>query len=245
MHRFLPILLLLFASCHGQPQASHFEPIAVVELFTSEGCSSCPPADKLLSKLTEAAEKDHRKIFTLSFHVDYWDRLGWRDPFSSGLYSDRQRQYAEVMKLQGVYTPQMVVNGRTEFVGSDNSKLNDAIISALNVNATAAFSKLGITRKEGQKITVSYEAIGNIKGCEIHFALVSKHESTAVKRGENGGRQLDHTNVVRQFLTIPAAAQGEASFDLSAVPDLNNWMVIGYIQHTDDLRIIAAAQANP
>ncbi len=238
-------LPILFGTCHSQPKASYFEPVAVVELFTSEGCSSCPPADRILSRLTAETQRDHRRIYTLSFHVDYWDRLGWRDPYSSSANSDRQRQYAELMKLQSVYTPQMIVNGRIEFVGSDQSKLNDAIKKALSLNSTASFSKLNVTAKEGQKIAVNYEAKGDIKGCEIHFALVSKHESTAVKRGENGGHQLDHTNVVRQFLTIPAAAQGEATFDLSPVPDGNNWLVIAYIQHTDDLRIIAAAEANP
>jgi len=112
-------LPILFGTCHSQPKASYFEPVAVVELFTSEGCSSCPPADRILSRLTAETQRDHRRIYTLSFHVDYWDRLGWRDPYSSSANSDRQRQYAELMKLQSVYTPQMIVNGRIEFVGSD------------------------------------------------------------------------------------------------------------------------------
>ena len=245
MKKILPILIafpLLISSCYAQPADSHFTPIAVVELFTSEGCSSCPPADVLLTKLNSEAARDHKKIYPLSFHVDYWDRLGWKDPFSSSVYSDRQRQYAQVMDLQSVYTPQIVVNGSAELVGSDESRLNAAVSHALQANTKTAFTKLAVKAKEGNKITLSYTLSGDYKNCDIHFALVSKHESTAVKRGENGGRQLTHTNVVRQFLSRAAESAGEIVMDSSSISDFE---IVAYVQHTTDLRIIAAAELNP
>src|SRR5438045_1264832 len=102
----------------GQAWAS--EPFAVVELFASEGCSSCPPADNLLAELTQQAHAQGRQIFTLSFQVDYWNNLGWVDPFSSAQFTQRQYQYANTLETSSVYTPQMIVNGQYAFVGSDS-----------------------------------------------------------------------------------------------------------------------------
>src|ERR1700744_6104626 len=94
---------------------------AVIELFTSEGCSSCPPADALVARVQK--ESNDKPVYILAFHVDYWNRLGWKDVFSSAEYSERQNQYARWLKLSSVYTPQIVVNGRTEFVGSEEANL--------------------------------------------------------------------------------------------------------------------------
>jgi hypothetical protein len=239
----LLVISILSTQCHAQPSVPHFEPVAVVELFTSEGCSSCPPADKVLTKLTADAASDHRKIYTLSFHVDYWDRLGWRDPFSSSSYSDRQRQYAESMGLNGVYTPQMVVNGKYELVGSDETKLNEALSKSLQIKTTAALTKLTAAIRD-QKIIVDYEAQGDLRGSDIHFALVSPYESTAVRRGENSGRQLSHTDVVLQFTSLPAAVQGSVSFDQPTATDAHNLIVIAYVQQSDGMHIIAAASTD-
>ena len=106
--------LLLFG---GSVMAA--EPFAVVELFTSEGCSSCPPAEALLNQIHPRAAKSGQRIYTLAFHVDYWDRLGWKDPFSEAAYSQRQNSYANGFGEDRIYTPQMIVNGRGGFVGSD------------------------------------------------------------------------------------------------------------------------------
>ena len=96
-------------------------PFAVVELFTSEGCSSCPPADNLLGEIVKDAQKGQQRVYCLSFHVDYWNSLGWRDPYSDPAFSRRQREYARAFESVQVYTPQMVVNGSTGFVGSDRT----------------------------------------------------------------------------------------------------------------------------
>ncbi|MEO7532910.1 MAG: DUF1223 domain-containing protein, partial [Ferruginibacter sp.] len=128
-------LATLFINCHdiaatSQPPAP--QGFAVVELFTSEGCSSCPPADAAMSVI---ANKYKEQVFVLGFHVDYWNRLGWKDEFSSSDYSKRQRNYATAFSLEGVYTPQVVVNGKSQFVGSDKSKIEKVIQSQLNEKA--------------------------------------------------------------------------------------------------------------
>ena len=240
----LAVLSISFRSCPAQQKESHFEPIAVVELFTSEGCSSCPSADIALTKLTADADKEHKKIFTLAFHVDYWNRLGWKDTFSNSHYSDRQRQYAEIMNLPSVYTPQMIVNGTEQFVGSDISKLHDEVAKALSMNATSSFAQLNVIKKEANKLSLHYELKGNIKDCEIHFALISKHVSTNVKRGENAGHLLAHTDVVREFITRPAADQSEITIN-TPLNDWTNLHLIAYVQRTTDLKIIAAAEIQP
>ena len=115
--------------------AAAAEPVAVVELFTSQGCSSCPPADAVLSRVDELAREKKLSVYVLSFHVDYWNRLGWTDPYSDDEFTRRQNQYAGLFRSNRVYTPQMIVNGQTEFVGSDAKRATQAIRRALTRDA--------------------------------------------------------------------------------------------------------------
>lgn len=219
-----------------------FEPIAVIELFTSQGCSSCPSADKLLSQTISDAKKSGRKIVALSFHVDYWNRLGWVDTFSDGKYSQRQREYAAIMQLQSVYTPQIIVNGITELVGSNQRKLDDAIQNALNIESTVAFKTLKTTIRSGKAISVKYELEGNFSGCKINFALVALKETTSIHRGENRGRILKNENVVRQFISVAAKSNGEISFEDAPLPTIDNLAIVAFLQR-NDLNIVGAAMA--
>ena len=220
-----------------------FQPVAVIELFTSQGCSSCPSADHLLSETINEAKKDGRKIFALSFHVDYWNRLGWTDPFSNKKYSERQNEYASALNLNGVYTPQIIVNGTREFVGSNERALKDALSKSLNTTPTAAFKTLTATVQNNNAPAVKFTLDGNYDGCKINFALVSLSETTAIKRGENGGITLKNENVVRQFISISAAANGEINFKDSPLPSNNNMAIVAYIQRSSDLKIIGASLA--
>src|ERR1700750_3357290 len=125
----------------GHHLKKSYRSFAVLELFTSEGCSSCPPADRLLPQLASA----DAKILPLSFHVDYWDRLGWKDPFSNAAFSERQRAYINTLKIDGAYTPQMIVNGVDECTGSDKAALGSKLNKALDVQASAHFNSLTAT----------------------------------------------------------------------------------------------------
>lgn len=217
-----------------------FSPVAVMELFTSQGCSSCPPADALLSKTIADSKKNGRKIYALSFHVDYWNRLGWADPFSDNAYSQRQAGYVSALKLNGAYTPQMIVNGKTEFVGSDQSALSRNLQSALKTNAKVEFSNLKAT-KEKESIDLEYTLDGDFSNSTLNVALISPKEITSVKRGENGGRTLTNENVVRNFSTQNAQKSGVIHLNTGTIKDKNNLFMIVFIQNKNR-EIIGASQ---
>ena len=240
-------IILIFAFVLATPMMSfknivQFEPIAVIELFTSQGCSSCPSADKLLAQTLSDAKRDNKLIIALSFHVDYWNRLGWTDPFSDKKYSQRQSDYASAMQLRSVYTPQMIVNGSTEFVGSNEKELKNALNKSFNIKPTVAFKTITASIENGKPYIVKYQLEGDFSGCKINIALVSLNETTSVKRGENEGRILKSENVVRQFISIPANSNGEISFASTPIPENNNLAIVGYIQRSD-LKITGASIA--
>jgi hypothetical protein len=178
----------------------------VVELFTSEGCSSCPPADALLAELASRPD-----VLALSFHVDYWDRLGWKDPFSSSEATARQNRYATLLDLATVYTPQIVVDGKWQAVGSDRRDVEHAldlarrnlkeIPVALALDHGRAQIKLGLG---GAGVSASVLLIG-----------FDRRHVTAVRRGENSGRTLAHVDVVRGIEQIVQFAGSAGEIEAS------------------------------
>jgi hypothetical protein len=183
----------------------------VVELFTSEGCSSCPPADKLLINFREQHRDDGVEIIPLGFHVDYWNRLGWRDRFSSAAYSQRQEDYADRMKLDGPYTPQMVVDGDTQFVGNDADRAQDAIAQAAGRSAGA---EVAVTRSAGDKLHVKVVSASR-NASDVLLAITEDNLSSSVKRGENGGHVLRHAAVVRDFRKVGQLSDGGFESDVA------------------------------
>jgi len=210
---------------------------AVVELFTSEGCSSCPAADEAV---IDIANRYKTNVFILGFHVDYWNYLGWKDAFSNAGYSERQKQYASAFSLNSIYTPQIVVNGETEFVGSDKSKLQKTIEKELSNNTN---SSIGITARETdeKKISVNIKT-GNQSNTKINIALVQLKAQSNVAGGENQGRQLRHINIVRDFKTTDATGK-QTSLILTLPPGIlkKDCSVIAFLQDKSTLRIIDAA----
>ncbi len=190
-------LFLLILCCGPKKGGSNPQPVngfAVVELFTSEGCSSCPPAEKLLQEI--ASEYANKMVLVLEYHVDYWDRLGWKDRFSSAANTQRQQSYVNHFGLDGAYTPQAVVNGSVEFVGSDKTKMQKALSSFNQPNTgTTLHAKIG----SDNNVVVNYDDVQKNNGIDYVIALVEKAAITNVKAGENGGRELKHVNIVRQF----------------------------------------------
>lgn len=214
---------------------------AVVELFTSEGCSSCPPADALVARLQK--ESADKPLYILAFHVDYWNRLGWKDVFSSHEYSERQSQYAKWLKLSSVYTPQAIVNGRTEMVGSEETNLRNAIKAGLEKPAKTALYLTNI-KVEGDKTTLQYRAEGALNNSSLLIALIEKNASTNVKSGENGGRTLSHVQIVTQLKTIMLknAGSGTQSLTLPHGFDPQKWELIGFVQNTSNGEITGATK---
>ncbi|MDB5135239.1 MAG: hypothetical protein JWP37_1842 [Mucilaginibacter sp.] len=213
---------------------------AVIELFTSEGCSSCPPADALVAKVQK--ESGDKAVYILAFHVDYWNRLGWKDAFSSPEYSDRQSQYARWLKLSSVYTPQIVVNGHTEFVGSEEVSLRNAIKTGLQKPAKAELV-LSDIKINGDKANLQYHVEGVAKNTSLLIALIEKTATTKVQRGENGGRTLSHVQIVSQLHSVLLSKDsGTESIKLPHGFNPQNWEVIGFVQNTSNGEITGASK---
>ena len=174
----------------------------VVELFTSEGCSSCPPADLLLGEL-----RQHDDVLALAFHVDYWDYLGWTDRFATKDFTNRQRSYARSLGSPMVYTPQMVVDGAEHVVGSARGQVMEAIADAKN-NKTIDLN-IGLTWSERKALTVSIPAADYDGEATIWFVRYRLDDQTDVLSGENAGRTLYHANIVEE-LTAIGMWKGEA-----------------------------------
>jgi hypothetical protein len=214
---------------------------AVVELFTSEGCSSCPPADEVVAKIErESADKP---IYILAFHVDYWNRLGWKDVFSSAAYSERQSEYAHWLNLSSVYTPQVVVNGRTEFVGSEEGTLRNAIKTNLQKDAVAQVN-LSNVKINQNKAELQYQTQGSTANSVLLLAVVQKSATTKVERGENEGRTLSHVQIVRGIQSVSLKGdKGSASIELPKGFDANGAEIIAFVQNTTNGEILGATKA--
>ena len=178
----------------------------LVELFTSEGCSSCPPADNLLARLEKEQPVPGVETIVLSQHVDYWDQLGWRDPFSNALFTRRQSAYARSIGTGGNYTPQMVVDGKVEFVGSDTRRALTAITDAGKKHKLALRLTSGERTADAWTVHIDLDAVP--ESAEVLVALVDPSAASQVARGENGGRQLRHVAVVRSLTTAGNVAKG-------------------------------------
>jgi hypothetical protein len=204
---------------------------AVIELFTSEGCSSCPPADKALAQV---AGEYPDQVYVLGFHVDYWNRLGWKDIYSAAGYTQRQKEYAGLFNLQSIYTPEAVVNGRKEFVGSDQAQLQSAIKEELATTANHSLH-LAAVAPLAKKVILKYEVTTADAGATLQIALVQSRASSQVLGGENQGLRLQHINVVRDFQSIPARSGLTGNTELT-VPDglsAKDCKVIAFLQDKD------------
>lgn len=179
--------------------------IAVVELFTSEGCSSCPPADRNLIRIDRIAREKGISVFPLSFHVDYWNGLGWQDPFSSKQSTNRQRAYAKLFSSNRVYTPQIIVNGCVEFVGSNSMLTDKALEKELKTRTEGNIA--AAVKRTGDTILVAVESDRTGDNIAINCALTQKQAARSVTAGENAGRKLEHVNVVRAFRAIRASGE--------------------------------------
>ncbi|MDQ6901642.1 MAG: DUF1223 domain-containing protein [Bacteroidota bacterium] len=211
--------------------------VAVLELFTSQGCSSCPPADRLVETYTT---KDN--VIVLSFHVDYWNKLGWKDPYSSKQYTQRQYDYADVLH-SNVYTPQLVINGQTEMIGSDAGKI-DATLNKVFGTAPDALLSIKTATPEKGALNITFNVSGKIENALLNIALVEKKTTTQIKAGENGGATLSGNNVVRSFQTTGRVKEGDnnSSIDIPNGLDLKSCSVVLFLQQKGTHKIIAASQ---
>ncbi|MEV1144531.1 DUF1223 domain-containing protein [Micromonospora sp. NPDC049799] len=217
---------------------------AVVEMFTSQGCNSCPPAEEVLSKIDRDARERGQPVYALGFHVDYWDHLGWADPYGDPAHTLRQEAYARAFGSGGLYTPQMVVNGTVEFVGSNDRAASSAIKSALGESAATslALSVENVDGGDGRRLTVDYHAEHPPEQAVLNVAVVQRGLENDVPRGENAGRRLRQDGVVRAF-TSAKLDMGRGRVEITVPPDLDprRASVVGYVQNEGDKSITGAA----
>jgi hypothetical protein len=229
MRKSFLLVAMAFAFGSQRPSAAPPTPV-VVELFTSEGCESCPPADVLLQQLASTQPVTGAQIVPLSLHVDYWDQLGWKDRFSSAALTNRQRVYGARFNTESVYTPQMVVDGRSELVGSDGAAARKAIARA----AALAHGSVRIALDGAQIIVTASDLPPHGDRADIVVAVTEDHLKSNVTRGENHGRTLTHTAVVHRLITIGEAAGRSA--------DARTTIAIDPAWKRDDIRIVAFVQ---
>src|SRR5580704_15942883 len=238
------------ADMRDVPGASHAPDLVstpvLVELFTSEGCSSCPPADALLSRLGRTQPVRGADIIVLEEHVDYWNRLGWKDPVSSEAATTRQNEYGDAFGGSQVYTPQMIVDGRTEFVGSSDT---DAL-RAIRAASQAPKPAIQLSWEKDDVLDVRVEPLTNVstgEGAQLFLVVTENMLHSDVKRGENAGRALEHNGVVRQLLPLGKIDAAPAGFSSSvAVHSAREWnranlRAVVFVQERRSRHIVAAA----
>jgi hypothetical protein len=235
IRRFFAGLLLVLLTASAAAQS---KPVVVVELFTSEGCSSCPPADALFREL-QAKGIPGVELVLLGEHVDYWNHLGWRDGFSSEQFTRRQEDYTKKLRIDSAYTPQAIVNGRTELVGNDEGALRSAIARATQVPPPVRVNVQFDVASQTAHVTTN-----GAEG-ELFAAVTEDGLSSAVKAGENDGRTLTHAAIVRRLIDA-GAAKGSTGKDVKLPLDAK-WNraklhIIAFVEDVNTGAILGAAQ---
>lgn len=220
----------------GDGKTTKGDGFVVLELFTSEGCSSCPRADELLSGVQKRA--GDKPIYILGYHVDYWDHQGWRDIFSSPENTKRQYWYVSKLNAQ-IYTPQVVVNGKAEFVGSDEAALTRVLENSLQGVPANTLKLTG--KSEAGKMAITYQTSGS-KNAVLMIAMVQKNAVRQIKRGENGGRTLRHVQIVQKLESFKLSNTDVGNVQVSLSPEFTSsaWEIIGFLQDTRTGEIFAA-----
>ncbi|MCX7565053.1 DUF1223 domain-containing protein [Sulfitobacter sp. F26169L] len=229
----LTVAALGFGLCAAPPAAAEQVPV-VVELYTSQGCSSCPPADAIFSKLSERDD-----VIAIALHVDYWDYIGWKDEFGHPAYAERQRKYASKGGRRSVYTPEMVINGQTDIVGSDAMELFKAIA---HYKETPPPMSLDITREGGNLHMQGSVPAGGAVPMEIHVLRVKPSHTSKITRGENSGKTIQYSNIAHDW-RVAGSWNGQAPLDLSFEVTGDDPVVV-LVQETGAGPIVAAARVD-
>lgn len=253
------LAMIIFAACSPQtvesqktmnsPQPSGDVQIekspVLVELFTSQGCSSCPPADNTLAFLEKEQPFMQAEIITLSLHVDYWNHLGWKDEFSSPVFSQRQGVYAQKLKLDSTYTPQMIVDGQTQFVGSNTGEASKAILAA----AKSPKARIELV-SNGETMKIKITDVPKHADATIFLAIAENNLMSSVKRGENSGKNLAHTSVVRDLRPVGRIEAKNTAFEQTISVSHNvqwsaeNVSYVVFLQENDSRKILGTRRVS-
>ena len=235
------IFQILFSSYKTQNNTYKYIPVregfALVELFTSEGCSSCPPADEAVGRLNGWK----KNVYVLSYHVDYWNYLGWKDVFSNTAYSSRQQNYGDLFHINSIYTPQIVVNGKVQFVGSDETRLKETIESDLKEIPKTEL-QINVRQVNKNQLAVSWSTNPN-PDLKLNLALAQNFTKDYVQRGENKGQTLNHYFTVRDFQSLPVNNGSNTTIlNIPAGLQPSDCTVIAFLQNPKTGYILTASQ---
>lgn len=238
---FIAAILLIGITAFGQnnPEKKAVKGFALLELYTSEGCSSCPPADELMGRIQN--EYKENNVYVLAYHVDYWDRQGWKDVFSDADYTKRQYDYAKFLGKEPIYTPQLIVNGKADYIASQETAVRNGIKSALSKPVTTNLSLEA--SQANNNLNVNYNIEGTFKNSSLLIAIVQKEAKTNVKRGENANRVLSHYQIVRHLHSVDLKdKKGTVSIHLPKSFNKKDFEVIGFIQDKNTGNILGATR---
>lgn len=261
IRRFSPLLLLMLlivfpwgahdvnaSTRRDDATAESASAVVLVELFTSEGCSSCPPADKLLTTLDQTQPIKGVQVIALSQHVDYWNQYGWKDPFSSADFSQRQLEYMKALHTKDVYTPQMIVDGQTEFVGSSPAAAREAIAKAARLPKADVSIAIKTLAPKAVTLTVRVENVPDVSRgdtADVMLAITESDLMSKVSKGENSGRDLTHSAVARKLMKIGSvsgtAFSAEPRVDLGSGWKRQSMKAVVFVQERNSRRVLGAA----
>lgn len=221
----------------------------LVELFTSEGCSSCPPLDAWLQQMDESQAVPGAQLIVLSEHVDYWDHDGWKDPYSSSLVTDRQNSYVHALRLPTAYTPQIIVDGFTELKGKDTQQIGQLFLQeAAAPKVPVRIDSASVEDKAPALLRAHIHADGSAEkhNADIYLAVALNHAESQVLHGENGGRRLTHVAVVQTITKIGKLEKGkpfDQDYQVKLKPgtDSRNIRVVAFVQESGTGKVLGAA----
>ncbi|MET0945857.1 MAG: DUF1223 domain-containing protein [Flavobacterium sp.] len=239
---FMAVILLIGITALGQnnPEKKTVKGFALLELYTSEGCSSCPPADEFMGRIQN--EYQDNNVYVLAYHVDYWDRQGWKDVFSNADYTKRQYDYAKFLGKEPIYTPQLIINGKADYIASQETLVRNGIKSALSKPVTTDLSIEA--NQANNNLNVNYSIGGTFKNSNLLIAIVQKAAKTNVKRGENANRVLSHYQIVHHLHSVSLKdKKGTVSIHLPKSFNEKDFEVIGFVQDKNNGAISGATRA--
>lgn len=240
------VLVLAAFSCVAADSANTGSPV-LVELFTSEGCSSCPPADRLLVDLDRSQPVSGADLIVLSEHVDYWNSQGWQDPWSSAFFTDRQTRYSDHFGLRSAYTPQLVVNGEAQASGNDWPQAKQECQKAsTEQKIPIRISSMTLDGNNALRAHLEADALpSSVKKADLYVAVALNHTESQVKAGENSGRTLDHVAVVQSLTKVGSLEKGKSfakdvELKLNSKTDPANLRLIAFVQEPGPGKVLGA-----
>jgi hypothetical protein len=236
--------ILVRAQVQVDPLAPKMYPSVLLELFSSEGCSSCPVADQFLQELIGIADSSRSPVFALDYHVDIWNKSGWVDKFSDTSFSRRQREYMIKAKQPAMFTPMMLVNGGGAIAGSAKKEVANLINTEMRSLPLTQITTKAAYVSQANKLIVSYEILGKTDSCSLNLVLAYKQISSEITGGENAGKILIHHHTVKVWkrFEIDPSKKGKVELQIPEGMELSNLLLVSFVQHEPTWRVYSTDQ---